>query len=569
MKKLIAILLTLMMLVSVLSVPAFAVDTLSHSIETVENESLDTLEYKVTVSGTSTANEAVTIEVVDSLPKTKVLEQLNAKDDGSFSISFTIADGGSFTVYANSYDGVTKTDTFELIGQSYYEGIRDTLNGATDAAAIKTVLDTEKSAPSLGLDMTYYNEATSDAIATNMLAYKGSYTIFNITEYFEKSVVKTYLNNTGLYSYADAIIEKYDSYLGIVSAVPSLYDDYKTFPATVKAQIISDAFPKITVPESLNARAAAALPSDVFNLSVAQIALKTEIIDDESKDTFITNNNTDYFQFDGYTDLNTLSKSSVLTGFRTADLGTTVQTIREAYGRLVAGSSNPGGVIPPGGSNPPSSGGGGGGGSSKDSIFYGSESLPQPSQGDGEGDTGFTDLDKFGWAQNAIMECATRGIVNGKAEGVFAPADNVTREEFSKMLTLAFEFYDENSAADFTDVNKDDWSYSYIASMQKAGYISGYPDGTFRGSDNISREDMAVVLHRIISTNRYIDALTNITNPFDDYESISDYARNAVLMLYNSNIISGATDSTFEPSRFATRAEACVMLQRIFKAMAE
>ena len=74
---------------------------------------------------------------------------------------------------------------------------------------------------------------------------------------------------------------------------------------------------------------------------------------------------------------------------------------------------------------------------------------------------------------------------------------------------------------------------------------------------------MAVILYRILSKTKVIPLQGQYTNPFSDYSEISEYAQNAVLMLYNAQIISGVTPETFEPQREATRAEICVLLNRV------
>jgi uncharacterized protein YnzC (UPF0291/DUF896 family) len=90
----------------------------------------------------------------------------------------------------------------------------------------------------------------------------------------------------------------------------------------------------------------------------------------------------------------------------------------------------------------------------------------------------------------------------------------------------------------------------------EAGIVSGYPDGTFRPQDTITRQEAAVVLFRLLAPGAG-DAGT-----YKDSGVISDWAEGAVKAISAAGIMSGYPDGTFRPQNSITRAETIVTLER-------
>jgi hypothetical protein len=169
----------------------------------------------------------------------------------------------------------------------------------------------------------------------------------------------------------------------------------------------------------------------------------------------------------------------------------------------------------------------------------------------------FNDIEGH-WAQDVINFHAEVGRIAGYEDGSFRPSQSVTRAEF---VTMANRFFDIRGSVEFgcsfTDVNENDWFFADVATAEKAGYISGYPDGTFRPNALITREEAAVILCKL--TNR--DPSTNADNiEFADSDSISPWAYGYVKRLVFSYIIKGYPDNTFRPKNPVTRAEAVVLV---------
>lgn len=179
-----------------------------------------------------------------------------------------------------------------------------------------------------------------------------------------------------------------------------------------------------------------------------------------------------------------------------------------------------------------------------------------------EGDL-FNDLNQTEWARTAIEALAADGIINGKADGVFAPNDNVTREEFVKMLVLAFSLEADGYDVNFTDVNKNEWYYKYIVSGVKQGIVKGISDTAFGIGMNITRQDMATLIHRAAVLDGTVAFYHARDVLFSDASSIADYAKEAVTVLSEANYLNGMGDGTFAPQANCTRAEAAVAIYNI------
>ena len=186
---------------------------------------------------------------------------------------------------------------------------------------------------------------------------------------------------------------------------------------------------------------------------------------------------------------------------------------------------------------------------------------PEPILGSNE--ESFNDISDVDWAKEAINYLAEKGIVSGRDEKRFAPKDNVKREEFVKMIVLAFDLKnDGNSDISFSDVNTDEWYAPYIKTAYALGIVNGVSKNKFGIGSYISRQDMAVMITRA----KNIELADNTPeNTFTDAEQIADYARVSVAYLKNAGVINGYDDGSFRPSGNVTRAETAKVLYGLLK----
>ncbi|GEM_PF-5982441 len=110
----------------------------------------------------------------------------------------------------------------------------------------------------------------------------------------------------------------------------------------------------------------------------------------------------------------------------------------------------------------------------------------------------FSDLS--GTDAELVNKFASVGIISGYANGTFGGDRNITRAEFMTILMKLLDYEeDEKARSGFTDIDNH-WAKTIINSFAKAGYVSGYPDGTFRPDDKVTRAEVVSVLNRIVGT---------------------------------------------------------------------
>ncbi|QNK60218.1 S-layer homology domain-containing protein [Paenibacillus sp. PAMC21692] len=177
----------------------------------------------------------------------------------------------------------------------------------------------------------------------------------------------------------------------------------------------------------------------------------------------------------------------------------------------------------------------------------------------------FSDLGNH-WAKADIELLASKLIVNGVKEGIFAPDQTITRAEFSALLVRALALPgDAASAAVFTDVKGTAWYAGAVGAAVKAKLANGFDEGTFRPNEPITREQMAVLVSKAILAAGKSSPKTASLAPFSDQAKISTWAKEAVGQSVEAGIVTGTDKGAFEPGANATRAQAAVMLKRLLQ----
>lgn len=108
----------------------------------------------------------------------------------------------------------------------------------------------------------------------------------------------------------------------------------------------------------------------------------------------------------------------------------------------------------------------------------------------------FSDVARDRWSITAISYMNKLGIIKGYPDGSFKPEASITRAEFAAM---AARFADlKEGRKTFTDLDKDYWAYDLIQRAASAGWITGYPDGTFKPDKNITRAEVVAITNRML-----------------------------------------------------------------------
>jgi len=176
----------------------------------------------------------------------------------------------------------------------------------------------------------------------------------------------------------------------------------------------------------------------------------------------------------------------------------------------------------------------------------------------------FTDLANAEWAKEAILALYEKGIVSGVGNNLYAPGNNVTREQFIVMIMRALEIDATENNQEFSDVLPGSYYEKYVATAKKLGIVNGISAEMFGTGANISRQDLAVmVVNAAKHKGMSLEGDKNIA--FSDNESISAYAKEAVESLVKTGAINGFSDGTFKPKDSCTRAQAAKIIFEILK----
>ncbi len=176
----------------------------------------------------------------------------------------------------------------------------------------------------------------------------------------------------------------------------------------------------------------------------------------------------------------------------------------------------------------------------------------------------FSDISEYEWAEESIIALVNKGVISKPADKKYRPGDNITREEFVKMIVSLLNINMSGTEAEFSDLNKEHWAYDYIAAASKAGIVLGMGDGSFGIGSYITREQMATISARILDKYGMTVDLSEVEG-FSDENNISDYAKSSVKKMRYYKIINGVGDNVFAPKSNATRAETAKIIYGLAK----
>lgn len=172
----------------------------------------------------------------------------------------------------------------------------------------------------------------------------------------------------------------------------------------------------------------------------------------------------------------------------------------------------------------------------------------------------FSDISSTFWAYDSIMKLSGSSIISGYPDNTFRPNDYIKREELCKIIAVANGFTASDKTS-FADVDDGAWYADYVNALYENGIIKGISETEFGVGNNVSRQDLAVIIYRLYIKNG--NAINGEKTDFSDGEEISDYAKEAVAKLGYAKIINGRGNNLFAPKDFATRAEVAQLIASI------
>ncbi|WP_342528146.1 S-layer homology domain-containing protein [Chryseomicrobium sp. FSL W7-1435] len=161
----------------------------------------------------------------------------------------------------------------------------------------------------------------------------------------------------------------------------------------------------------------------------------------------------------------------------------------------------------------------------------------------------FSDVPQTNVHYDNILNLSGRDIVSGYPDGTYRPANHLTRAEAAVILSNAL-MLDTTDYEDpeFSDLKEGAWYYDEVAALTELGILNGYGNGKFGPNDKLTRAQMASIL--TFAYNLYAPATTQI--PFNDVPTTSWYF-SFVQNLYFYDVTAGTTATTYSPNAFVRR----------------
>ncbi|MBR6514990.1 MAG: S-layer homology domain-containing protein [Clostridia bacterium] len=186
----------------------------------------------------------------------------------------------------------------------------------------------------------------------------------------------------------------------------------------------------------------------------------------------------------------------------------------------------------------------------------------------------FTDVKKNDWFYSSVYNCWIRsyicGMTNEKGEYIFKPNDTLTRAQFLQMLansTMDLIYNTSYATTDtgFEDVKTSHWYNAAVAWGVEKGIVKGVSETRFAPNDPVTREQMARMLYLFVEYKGYNMNYTDDLSDFTDAGTISDWALPQMQWAVAADVIKGYGNGELRPRTNTTRAEACTMLNSIYR----
>lgn len=170
----------------------------------------------------------------------------------------------------------------------------------------------------------------------------------------------------------------------------------------------------------------------------------------------------------------------------------------------------------------------------------------------------FADLQGH-WAAAYVEALADRNLVKGFADGTFRPDDTITRAQFAALVASSYgsrPFLRNTSP--FLDVPRQFWAYRAIDMAQRQGFVSGYPDQTYRPDQPMTRVQAIVAVTHGLGIP---DAPTSTLGRYADRAQIPSYAMTPLSAATQAGLIINHPDADYlRPQEAMTRSEVAVLI---------
>ncbi|MFH7028001.1 MAG: S-layer homology domain-containing protein [Heteroscytonema crispum UTEX LB 1556] len=162
------------------------------------------------------------------------------------------------------------------------------------------------------------------------------------------------------------------------------------------------------------------------------------------------------------------------------------------------------------------------------------------------------------WAVAFVEALVSKGLINGFGDGTFQPESPITRAEYAAVVAKTFQLTANQETGNFIDIKLDFWAASAINRAAGMNFISGYPDGTFRPGQNLTKIQAIVSIVNGLKLN---GGNPNVLVTYRDRAQIPSYATNTVAAATQKLLVVNYPQTELlEPLRDITRAEVAALI---------
>ena len=165
----------------------------------------------------------------------------------------------------------------------------------------------------------------------------------------------------------------------------------------------------------------------------------------------------------------------------------------------------------------------------------------------------FTDVAESDWYYNAVYYVWKNGVMSGVGGNEFAPLENLSRAMVAQIL-YNVEGKPAGGVSMFTDLEAGYWYVDAVNWAAAEGIVSGYPDGTFRPEQAVTRQELALILYKYAESKGYDVSVKGDLSAFVDGAKTADWALEAVQWAVGTKLLQGYS-GMLNPTGTATRAE--------------
>ena len=181
----------------------------------------------------------------------------------------------------------------------------------------------------------------------------------------------------------------------------------------------------------------------------------------------------------------------------------------------------------------------------------------------------FSDVSADDWFAPSVEEAARRGLFQGVGRDRFAPDETMTRAMVTTVLYRMAGQPQPEADAPFKDVSPSDWYGAAVAWAAEQGVVSGYPDGTFRPSAPVTRQELVALMYRYALSLGADGTAPALPETFTDRDQVPGWAADAFAWAVENGLVTGTPAGSggllLSPQGQATRCQGAALFLRLLR----